>query len=90
MLCRAGHYEEAIDQLKQAIQHSEANERALGWLLMTIAQQHLGEIDQARSSFDKARQWIESQQMNKLRWQARAELEILSAEVEALLAEAGR
>jgi WD40 repeat protein/tetratricopeptide (TPR) repeat protein/tRNA A-37 threonylcarbamoyl transferase component Bud32 len=96
-LYRSGRYEDAIVRLQEGIQfelfvdakarvygeieHSLPGRPASNWLFLGLAQQKLGNQEEAKKNLVKAQQWID-QRIGGLQWDQRLELQLLRAEAE--------
>jgi tetratricopeptide (TPR) repeat protein len=58
-LYRAGRFQEAVPLLEQSLRADAKNGRAvLNWLWLALAHQRLGNAEEARRWFDKAKNWL--------------------------------
>ena len=94
-LYRAGQARAAIDQLARAIELHGAGGTPYDWLFLAMAHHDLGQIQEARRQFSRAKDWLEradrGEQANdpylgsRLSWVRRIELRHLLEEAEARL-----
>jgi Flp pilus assembly protein TadD len=83
ILYRAGRCEEAVKRLKEAIAKSPTKKgSAAGWLFLALAQQKLGQTDEANRCLARARELLKAK---GIPWNQRLELQVLHREAEALL-----
>jgi tetratricopeptide (TPR) repeat protein len=94
ILYRAGHYEAAIQKLNETIKAHGKDGTAGDWLFLAMAQQRLGQAEEARRSLDKSVRWIEQAQQGKIQdehirlplsWEERLEFQMLRREAEDLI-----
>jgi tetratricopeptide (TPR) repeat protein/tRNA A-37 threonylcarbamoyl transferase component Bud32 len=57
--CRAGHYKEAADKLRQCLRDNAADNDVVRWLWLALALDGAGQLDEARTWFDKAGRWLD-------------------------------
>jgi tetratricopeptide (TPR) repeat protein len=92
-LYRAGKFEEAVQQLSEAIKVHGEGGTYTDWLFLAMAHHRLGHADEANRWLAKAVAWIDkalagkprSKPDNSLYWWDRLEMRILRREAEALL-----
>jgi Flp pilus assembly protein TadD len=83
LLYRAGRYEEAVERLKEAITKSPMKKgSAWDWLFLAMAQQKLGQPEEARNCLAKAGEFMKAMGTS---WDRRLELQVLHREAEALV-----
>jgi WD40 repeat protein/tRNA A-37 threonylcarbamoyl transferase component Bud32/Flp pilus assembly protein TadD len=95
-LYRAGRYEEAVKQLKEAVAIQNHQGNVWHWLFLAMAYHDLGSPGKARARLDQAVAWID-QELAKppseepggswLSWNQRLELPLLRREAELLIKE---
>jgi tetratricopeptide (TPR) repeat protein len=82
-LYRAGRCEEAVKRLKEARAISpDKKGSAFGWLFLALAQQKLGQAEEAKRCLAKAREFMKAEGVP---WDRQLELKVLHREAEALL-----
>ena len=79
---RAGHYQEAVDTLRQGMKLDPAGGAAWDFFFMAMAHQQLDEKANARESYERAIDWIEQ---NKPEGNVRKQLDQFRTEAEMLM-----
>jgi serine/threonine protein kinase/Tfp pilus assembly protein PilF len=90
-LYRAGRYDDALKQLREADKASAGDRPALTWLLLAMVYQRLDKPAEARRWLDEADKWTEQASRAKpgtngaLAWYQRTEVDCLAEEARALV-----
>jgi tetratricopeptide (TPR) repeat protein/WD40 repeat protein/serine/threonine protein kinase len=92
---RAGQFDQAIRRLHESLEVNPTwNARALDWLVLAMAHQHLGQKKEARQWLDQATKWLEQAARDNatkapgnlpVAWWDWAELQLLRREAEILI-----
>ena len=93
VLYRAGRFDDAAEQLEEAVADHWKGGTPWDWFFLAMAHHELGNADDAHDWLDKAVEWIdeddsesgEEESRPELGWDQQLELEILRQEAEALL-----
>ena len=83
LLYRAGHFEEAVRRLEEAITTRDKVGTIHDWLFLAMAHQRLGHRDEARRWFEKATQVAENAESGS--WEQRLEIQLLHREAEQVV-----
>ena len=94
ILCRAGRYEQSIQQLTASCKLHPQGGNGYDWFFLALAHHHLGYRDEARRWLAKAVVWIEPAALGKindpfigtpLAWTDRLTMDLLRGEAEELI-----
>jgi Flp pilus assembly protein TadD len=87
LLFRAGRHEQAVKRLQEAVQKSPAKRgSAFDWLSLAMAQQKLGQSEDAKSCQANAEELLKAEEMAESQtWKQQLELKLLHREAKALV-----
>jgi WD40 repeat protein len=84
-LCRAGHHDEAVTRLREAIKAQQGGGLPEVWFLLALAHHHLNQPEKAREALEQGR--AQQKKLDRQSWQPRLAADLLRAEAEKLLEE---